>query len=187
MGWPLHSNAIKVLFVCTGNICRSPMAEVLFAHLAPEVEVSSAGTMDWSSQPAHEYAIAAMAERGLDLSAHRSRRLSEYLVDESDLIVVMSRNHGWAVAARSEAKAAATFLPAELSRLAAEVGNRSGADPAEWVSQLHAQRDTRTEARFIGRAVDEIPDPIGESLAYFRVIADRLERELAPAAARLQV
>ena len=163
------------------------MAEVLFAHLAPEVEVGSAGTMDWSGQPAHEYAIAAMAERGLDLSAHRSRRLSEYLVDESDLIVVMTRNHGWAVAARSEAKAAATFLPAELSRLAAEVGNRDSADAAEWVARLHAQRDTRTETRFIGRAADEIPDPIGESLPYFRVIANRLERELTPAAARLKV
>lgn len=184
--WLLHSNAIKVLFVCTGNICRSPMAEVLFAHMAPDAEVSSAGTMDWSGQPAHEYAIAAMAERGLDLSAHRSRRLSEYLVDESDLIVVMTRNHGWAVEARSEAKAAATFLPAELSRLADHVGDRNGADAQSWVAQLHTQRDTQTKARFIGRAADEIPDPIGESLPYFRVIADRLERELAPAAARLR-
>ena len=113
------------------------MAEMLFAHLAPDLEVGSAGTMDWSGQPAHEYAIAAMAERGLDLSAHRSRRLSEYLVDESDLIVAMTRNHGWAVAARSEAKAAATFLPAELSRLADQAGDRNGADAREWVSRLH--------------------------------------------------
>ncbi len=162
------------------------MAEVLFAHMAPDDEVSSAGTMDWSGQPAHEYAIAAMAERGLDLSAHRSRRLSEYLVDESDLIVVMTRNHGWAVEARSEAKAAATFLPAELSRLASQVGNRNGADAQTWVAQLHTQRETQTSTRFIGRAADEIPDPIGEPLPYFRVIADRLERDLGPAAARLQ-
>ncbi len=162
------------------------MAEVLFAHLAPDAEVGSAGTMDWSGQPAHEYAIAAMAERGLDLSAHRSRRLSEYLVDESDLIVVMTRNHGWSVAARSEAKAAATFLPAELSRLASQVGNRNGDDAKAWVARLHTQRDTQSSNRFIGRAADEIPDPIGESLPYFRVIADRLERELAPAATRLQ-
>ncbi len=162
------------------------MAEVLFAHMAPEAEVSSAGTMDWSGQPAHDYAIAAMAERGLDLSAHRSRRLSEYLVDESDLIVAMTRNHGWAVAARSEAKAAATFLPAELSRLAEQVGNRNGSDAQAWVGRLHTQRGTQTSSRFIGRAADEIPDPIGEALPCFREVADRLERELAPAAARLR-
>ena len=162
------------------------MAEVLFAHMAPEAEVSSAGTMDWSGQPAHDYAIAAMAERGLDLSAHRSRRLSEYLVDESDLIVVMTRNHGWAVAARSEAKAAATFLPAELCRLALQIGNRSGADVQSWVGRLHTQRNTQSSTRFIGRAADEIPDPIGETLSYFREIADRLVRELTPAAARIQ-
>ena len=162
------------------------MAEVLFAHLAPDIQVGSAGTMDWSGQPAHEHAIAVMAERGLDLSAHRSRRLSEYLVDESDLIVAMTRNHGWAVAARSEAKAAATFLPAELSRLADQAGDRNGADGAAWVSRLNTQRDTQANARLIGRAADEIPDPIGEPLACFRVIADRLERELAPAAARLR-
>ena len=162
------------------------MAEVLFAHLAPEVEVGSAGTMDWSGQPAHEYAIAAMAERGLDLSAHRSRRLSEYLVDETDLIVVMTRNQGWAVGARNETKAAATFLPAELSRLADQVGNRNSADAREWVGRLHTRRNTQANTKFIGRAADEIPDPIGESLPYFRAIADRLERELAPAAARLQ-
>lgn len=163
------------------------MAEVLFAHMVPDAEVSSAGTMDWSGHPAHEYAIAAMAERGLDLTAHRSRRLSHFLVDESDLIVVMTRNHGWAVAARSQAKAAATFLPAELSRLAAEAGNRNGADAQAWVARLHSQRDTETGTRFIGRATDEVPDPIGESLTYFRVIADRLERELAPSAARMQL
>lgn len=163
------------------------MAEVLFGHLAPDIQVGSAGTMDWSGQPPHEYAIAAMAERGLDLSAHRSRRLSEYLVDESDLIVVMTRNHGWAVQARSEAKAAATFLPAELSRLADQAGDRNGADAQAWVARLHSQRNTQTSTRFIGRAADEIPDPIGESLPYFRAIADRLERDLSPAAARLRI
>lgn len=163
------------------------MAEVLFAHLVPEAAVSSAGTMDWSGQPAHEHAIAAMAERGLDLSSHRSRRLSEYLVDESDLIVAMTRNHGWAVAARSEAKAAATFLPAEFSRLAAEVGHRNGADAAEWVARLAARREAQTTGRFMGRAADEVPDPIGEPLLYFREIADRLERDLTPAATRLRL
>ncbi len=185
------------------------MAEVLFARMAPGVEVGSAGTLDWSGQPAHEYAIAVMAERGLDLSAHRSRRLSHHLVDESDLIVAMTRNHGWAVAARNQERARAVFLPAELSRLAAaeDTGNGAGArqsgqesnperegraegvgngaDAEQWVARLAARREREADPRFMGRAADEIPDPIGESLACFRDIADRLERELAPAAARL--
>ncbi len=159
------------------------MAEALFASMAPEVDVASAGTMDWAGQPAHEHAVAAMAERGLDVSAHRSRWLSHHMVGESDLIVAMTRNHGWAVAARSEAKAAATFLPAELGRLAEQVGDRNDADARAWVARLHAHRN---ETRLFGRAADEIPDPIGEPVAYFREIADRLQRELSPAARRLR-
>ncbi len=163
------------------------MAEVLFAQMAPGVEVGSAATMDWSGRPAHQHAIAVMAERGLDLSAHRSRRLSHHLVDESDLIVAMTRNHGWAVAARSEAKAAATFLPAELGRLAVQAGNRRSADAGAWVARLHALRRTWADTRPFGRAADEIPDPIGEPLACFRDTADRLHRELSPAAECLRL
>ena len=100
--------------------------------------------------------------------------------------MAITRNHGWSVAARSEAKTAATFLPAELSRLALQIGNRSGADVQSWVGRLHIQRNTQSSTRFIDRAADEIPDPIGETLPYFRDIADRLERELAPAAASIQ-
>ncbi len=162
------------------------MAEALFGHMAPGVEVASAGTIDWGGQPAHEHAISTMAERGIDLSSHRSRRLSDYLLDEADLVVAMTRNHGWAVAARLEAKAAVTFMPAELSRLADEVGDRNGADATEWVARLAAGRNSQAASRFMGRAGDEIPDPMGEPLTYFRDIADRLARELAPAAARLQ-
>ncbi len=162
------------------------MAEALFAHLVPEAEVASAGTMDWSGQLAHEHAVTAMAERGLDLSAHRSRRLTGELVDGADLIVAMTRNHGWAVAARSPAKEAVTFLPAELSRLADQVGDRNGPDAAQWVSALADHRRAQSTTPFIGRPVDEIPDPIGEPLPYFRSIATRLERDLTPAAARLR-
>ncbi len=161
------------------------MAEALFASMAPEVEVVSAGTMDWSGQPAHEHAIAAMAERGLDLSTHRSSRLSHYLVDTADLIVAMTRNHGWAVAARNRQKAGAVFLPAELSRLAVSEGARNGVDAGQWVAGLAARRERESDPRFMGRAADEIPDPIGESLACFRGVADRLGKELAPAAARI--
>ena len=87
----------RVLFVCTGNICRSPLAEVLLRHVAQErgldVAVSSAGTGAWNDAPASEGAYLVALERGLDLSTHRARLLTRELVGEADLILTMSRHH----------------------------------------------------------------------------------------------
>ena len=95
----------KVLFVCTGNLCRSPMAEVLLRHrLAQEGldswQVASAGTWAQNGQPASGYAIQVMAERGLDLRVHRSRPVDRPMMEEADLVLVMTRHH--AEALRSE-------------------------------------------------------------------------------------
>ncbi|MGD2136523.1 MAG: low molecular weight protein arginine phosphatase [Gemmatimonadales bacterium] len=88
----------RVLFVCTGNICRSPLAEALL-HRALEqrgvegVDVSSAGTGAWEGAPASEGAYLVGLEHGLDLSRHRARLLTRDLIRESDLILTMARHH----------------------------------------------------------------------------------------------
>ena len=86
-----------VLFVCTGNICRSPLAASLLARALKdrgvEVAVSSAGTGAWDGAPASEGAYLVGLERGLDLSGHRARLLTRELVDEADLILTMARHH----------------------------------------------------------------------------------------------
>lgn len=90
----------SVLFVCSANMCRSPMAEVLFkAKLGQEGEadewrVESAGTWAQAGRSATAFAQAVMAERGLDLSGHRSQPTSRSLVDGFDLILVMEEAHG---------------------------------------------------------------------------------------------
>src|SRR5467141_2912748 len=86
-----------VLFVCTGNICRSPLASSLLERALKErgldLTVSSAGTGAWDGAPASEGAYLVGLERGLDLSGHRARLLTRELVDQADLILTMARHH----------------------------------------------------------------------------------------------
>ena len=88
----------RILFVCTGNICRSPLAAALLQRAltergAAEIEVSSAGTGAWDGAPVSEGAYLVGLERELDLSAHRARLLTRDLVERSDVILTMARHH----------------------------------------------------------------------------------------------
>ena len=92
---------LRVLFVCTGNTCRSPLAVIaLRAELgddAASVEVTSAGTVATSGQPASEGSRRVAAADGFDLSAHRARPVTAELVRAADFVFVMSRAHRAAV------------------------------------------------------------------------------------------
>ena len=89
---------MHIVFVCTGNTCRSPMAEgllreALAARGIDSVTVASAGTGAWEGAPVSEGAYLVGLEHGLDLSEHRARLLSRDLVREADLVLVMSGHH----------------------------------------------------------------------------------------------
>lgn len=99
-------STVTFLFVCTGNTCRSPMAEGLFRkYLAQKIgcgideleekgyKVLSAGTMDLAGAPASVESIQACAAKGVDLTNHASRPLTRALVDASDFIFGMTRSH----------------------------------------------------------------------------------------------
>jgi protein-tyrosine-phosphatase len=89
---------MKLLFVCTGNTCRSPMAEGIARRLAAErgltdLEVASAGIGVSENSPVSDGALLVAMEEGLDLAAHRSRQLTPELIADADLILVMGASH----------------------------------------------------------------------------------------------
>ena len=96
-------SVLRVLFVCTGNTCRSPLAALaLQAELgedAKAVEVRSAGTAAHAGDPASEGSRLVAAAEGLDLSNHRSRSLSAAMAREAEFVFVMTPAHRAAVEA----------------------------------------------------------------------------------------
>jgi protein-tyrosine-phosphatase len=140
---------MRILFVCSGNTCRSPIAEAITRRLLgdagrSDVEVESAGTNAWDGSPASDGALLVGMERGLDLSGHRSRQLTPQIATESDLILAMSPSH--------VARVKELDPTANVHLLA---GYASGAE---------------------GHAV---PDPFGGDLTAYRETFENLERELA--------
>jgi glycine hydroxymethyltransferase len=85
-----------VLFICTGNVCRSPMAEGIFRHLTGgrrDIQVLSAGIGATPGQPPSAFAVEAVKELGIDISRQRSRQLTSDLVQQADYIFGMTHSH----------------------------------------------------------------------------------------------
>ncbi|MFO7152784.1 MAG: low molecular weight protein arginine phosphatase [Bacillota bacterium] len=88
----------RVLFVCTGNTCRSSMAEGLFRKMVKErgkekeIEVDSCGIAAIAGMPATPQAVKVMKDIGVDISSHRAKNLSEELL-KADLILTMTKSH----------------------------------------------------------------------------------------------
>lgn len=147
---------MKILFVCSGNTCRSPMAEAIARRLAEErgladVEVSSAGTGAMGGAPISDGALLVGIENGMDLGAHRSRPLDRELVEEADLILVMGAGH----LERAEALGGQgrSFLLADY----ASGGLRPRAISDPYGSGLDVYRATFAElTEEVGRALDRI-------------------------------
>ena len=89
---------MNILFVCTGNTCRSSMAEGIFKHLInnnniKNINVSSAGISAFEGDAANEKAIYTLNKKGIDIKNHKAKMLTKKIINESDLILTMTRSH----------------------------------------------------------------------------------------------
>ena len=151
--------AFHILFVCSGNTCRSPLAEVVARRLldeegTDEVAVSSAGTFAEDGACASSGSLEVARENGLDLESFQSRRLTAELLDSADLVLVMELGHRSAVLGLAPQTDTRTRVLGELS-------GAKGADAA-------------------------VSDPFGGSVDSYRRTYQKLERLIREGLPRIQ-
>lgn len=187
-----EARPLRVLVVCTANICRSPVAERLIErHLQAiglPVVVRSAGTHG-GRLPVHENTMRAARDLDVDLSDHRSRALTRPLVvdDGSDLVVTMTRDHLRHVAALEPTAWPRSFTLKELVRRANGVP-RAVDDLSEWIASAGAGR--RAADMIHASPLDDLDDPYGRPLGDHRKMVadvDGLARSLAANLARVRL
>lgn len=178
-----------ILTVCTGNICRSPAAELLLARgvaALPGVRVASAGTGALVGAGIPDPALRLLDAAGVDGRAHRSRQLTAAMVREADLVLAMAREHRRAVVELIPAATRRTFTVRELARVsespAGADASASAGDDVEARMRAAIQRAAGVRG-MVPQPADpaelDVIDPYRKSDAVFRESFD----ELLPAVA----
>ena len=165
--------ALHVLFVCTGNICRSPTAERLAAAYATKLgiadfQASSAGTHAVIAHPIHPTAADVLEELGGDASNFAARQLTSKVVGDADLVLTMTRAHRDTVLQLVPRQLHRTFILSEAGRLASAGSARTIADLAALRPHLAADEPP------------DIADPLGQSVESFAIVGAQIAKLLPP-------
>ena len=186
----------RVLFVCTGNICRSPAGEFLLrTRVAPDADVlvSSAGTHGLVDHPVDGPTDVALRELGVDPTGHLARRLDTRMIVESDLVLTASMTHRSVVLQSEPSMMSKAFTLREFARLAESAhlpqSQLAGSGPsrADLVARVASIARMRGQQGPAGPAENDIADPFGASLATARLIVAEIAAAVDHAIAGLDL
>jgi protein-tyrosine phosphatase len=179
----------KVIFVCTGNICRSPMAEQMLIQKAEKnklpIKVVSAGVMAMTGDPMTPQSADAMTKRGFTPTKHISQDLTPKLLEEADLVLTATLDHRSAIARMLPKASKYSFTIDEFARLTSFLR----ADPE--FQEEFKKKPKETRDQYLKRAMHEavllrgmvptnfdpkdVIDPYGESIEVYNQVAEHID------------
>jgi protein-tyrosine phosphatase len=172
---------LEVLFVCTGNICRSPLAEA-FLHdrserlLDGSVNVRSAGTWGRAGHPPTPETVDAGEARGVDVRGHRARPLHPRVIGSADLVLGMTREHRAEVVSMLPSAEPNAFTLKELAALVGELDPAApGGDREAVLARVAEAHRLRSGPEAPSVPDQDIADPIGFGADIYAAIAGEIE------------
>ncbi len=187
--------AFTILLVCTGNICRSALAERLgrayldevLGEAAPQIELLSAGTQAVVGSAMHPHSALVLAGFGAQAEDFRAQQLTEAIPAGADLILTMTRSHRRDVLGAAPRALARTFTlreAADVLRLIGDAGDLPGTTLPDRARKLVAEMAAARGRRQGGEA-DDVRDPIGQPLEVHAQVGEAIAEALLPLLRRI--